>query len=98
MNEAKARGLLGLAVRARQIHFGEEACRKLVRSGGCALLMLDEAAGIHTRKKAETMSRAAQIPLILLPAGFMEQAMGRGNMMAAVQQGTFSEPLTEYLT
>ena len=33
MNEQRAKGMLGLAVRAREACFGHDACRKMIESG-----------------------------------------------------------------
>ena len=97
MNETKARGLLGLAVRAGQVSFGEEACRILVRSGKCGMMLLDGGAGANIRKKTEAMCRAEDVPLAVLPPGLIGEATGRANMAAAVKAGPFAEPLKECL-
>lgn len=94
MNETKVRGMLGLAVRARQLCFGEEACGILVRKGKCAAVFLDGEAGPNTRKKTEAMCKAAGIPLVLLPEGMIGQATGRSNRIAALQKGAFAEQMT----
>ena len=97
MNETKARGMLGLAVRAGQACFGEEACRILIRSGKCGLMLLDGEAGENTRKKAETLCWAEKVPLAVLPPGLIGEATGRGNIAMALRQGSFAEQLKEYV-
>ena len=93
MNDTKLRGMLGLAVRARQVSFGEEACRLLVRSGKCGVMLLDGEAGSNTRKKAEALCGAEGVALAVLPPGLIAQATGRGNMTAAVTEGAFAEQI-----
>ena len=50
MNEQRARGMLGFAVRAREACFGDDACRKMIESGKCGIILLDEETGPNTRK------------------------------------------------
>ena len=52
MNEQKVKGILGFAAKARQISAGMDACRLLVRSGRCGILLIDDLTGPNTRKKA----------------------------------------------
>lgn len=97
MNETRARGMLGFAVKTGQVSFGEEACRILVRSGKCGVMLLDGGAGAGTRKKAEAMCRAEEVPLMIMPAGMIAEATGRGNIAAAVRKGPFAEQLADCL-
>ena len=97
MNETRVRGMLGFAVKAGQVSFGEEACRILIRGGKCGVMLLDGDAGASTRKKAEAMCRAEEVPLMILPAGLMAEATGRGNIAAAVKKGPFAEQLASCL-
>ena len=91
MNEQKLRGLLGLAIRARKASAGIDACRMMIRSGKCGVMMLDDATGINTRKKAEELCRKTGTPLIILKAGTIEEAIGKSNMVISVQSGSFAE-------
>ena len=91
MNDRKLAGLLGFAVKARQAAAGADACRILIRSGKCGVLLLDEAAGPNTRKKAEDLCRQAETPLSILTPGLIEQATGKGSMLLGIQKGSFSE-------
>ena len=47
MNETKLKGMLGLALRARQASLGMDACRILIRSGKCGIMLLDGETGRH---------------------------------------------------
>ena len=84
-------GMLGLAARARQTAAGMDACRIMIRSGKCGVLLLDADAGPNTRKKAEELCRQTGTPLMLLPAGLIEKATGKSNMIVSVLEGPFTE-------
>jgi len=91
VNERKLAVLLGFAVKARQAAAGADACRILIRSGKCGVLLLDEVAGPNTRKKAEDLCRMTETPLAVLTPGLIEQATGKGSMLLGIQKGSFSE-------
>ena len=93
MNNQKLAGLLGFAVKARQAAAGTDACRILIRSGKCGVLLLDEDAGSNTRKKAEDLCRLTETPLTVLTPGLIEQATGKGCMLLGIQKGSFSESI-----
>ena len=95
MNDSRTAGMLGLAIRAGQAASGMDACRILIRSGKCGVLLLDGDAGPNTRRKADELCRQAEIPMMLLPAGLIEKATGRSNMMIAVRQGSLAEQLLQ---
>lgn len=93
MNEQKISGMLGLAVRARQAVAGMDACRIMVRSGKCGVLLLDADAAANTRKRAEDLCLRSETVMMLLPPGLIEKATGKENMIIAVQKGSFAEQL-----
>ena len=95
MNEQKIAGLIGLALRARQAVSGADACRLLIRSGECGVLLVDGDAGPNTRKKAEEQCRSTETPMRILPAGTIERATGRSNRLLAVRKGGFAIQLCE---
>ncbi|MER1993609.1 MAG: hypothetical protein ABS897_06235 [Eubacteriales bacterium] len=97
MNEQRAKGMLGLAVRAREACFGDDACRKLIESGKCGIILLDEETGPNTRKKYEELCGRTGITLAILPQGLMEEATGRSNRVAALRKGAFAEQMTACL-
>ncbi len=93
MNEQRAKGMLGLAVRAREACFGDDACRKLVSDGKCGMILLDGETGPNTRKKYEELCERTGIPLMILPRGLMAEATGRDNRVAALRKGAFAEQM-----
>ena len=86
MNETKLKGMMGLALRARHAAAGTDTCERLIHSGRCGVLLLDDAVSENTRKKAETWCRHAGTRMILMPAGMIAEATGRDTMMLAVEQ------------
>ena len=98
MNEQKVKGLIGLAVRARQISAGADACRILVRNGECTVLMIDSSAADNTRKKAEDLCCRAGIPVKFLPEGLIENATGKSNRILGVRKGSFAEQILKELS
>ena len=97
MNEQRAKGMLGLAVRAREACFGDDACRKLIESGKCGIVLMDEETGPNTRKKYEELCGRTGTILAILPRGLMEEATGRTNRVAALRKGAFAEQMTACL-
>ena len=97
MNGQKMAGMLGLATRARQTAAGMDACRIMIRSGKCGVLLTDEAAAPGTREKAESMARQADIPFRVLPSGMIMTATGRDNMIIAIREGSFAEQIISML-
>ena len=93
MNERKLAGLLGFAVKARQAAAGADACRILIRSGKCGVLLLDGEAAANTRKKAEELCMQTETPMMILPPGLIKTATGKNNMVMAIQKGSFAEEL-----
>ncbi len=93
MNVERIGGFLGLALRSRQAVLGTDACRILVRSGNCGVILLDEAAGVNTRKKTEDLCKRSGVPVIRIPEGTIEGATGKENMVMAVRKGSFAETI-----
>ncbi len=97
MNETRMRGLMGMALRAGQAVFGEEACRKALRSGECGALLLDGEISEGSERKYRELCRRAGTPLCKLPAGLMEEATGRPGMAMALKKGSFAQRAAEGL-
>lgn len=97
MNEQKLKGALGLATRARQVSTGMDACRILIRSGTCGLMLLDGGTGPNTRRKAEDLCRRSETPVWVVPAGLIEEATGKSNMVLGIRNGSFSERIAGLL-
>ena len=97
MNEQRMKGMLGLAVRARAACFGDDACRRLIDSGKCGMVLLDGGSSPNTRKKFQDLCERTGTSLAILPQGMMEEATGRSNMVAALRKGAFAEQMTACL-
>ena len=100
MNEQKLKGLIGLALRARQAAAGMDAGRMMIRSGKCGVLLLDGETGPNTRKKAEALCAQYRTPMRILPKGMIGSASGRDNMVLALKYGSFAEQIlaeTDYI-
>ncbi len=95
MNNCQIKGLLGLALRARMAAMGMDACRIMIRSGKCGILLLDGAAGIHTQKKAEDLCKRTDTPIWIVPEGLIEEATGKNNLVMGLQEGSFSEKILQ---
>ena len=93
MNEQRAKGMLGLAVRAREACFGDDTCTRLIESGKCGMILLDGEIGANTRKKYQELCERTSVPLAVLPQGLMEEATGRTNKVAALRKGAFAEQM-----
>ena len=79
-------------MRARQAAFGEDGCLKLVRSGGCGALLVDEAASQATREKYRGACAHAGVPLLLLPEGLLHEATGRPGMAMMLPAKATTKP------
>lgn len=93
MNEQKAAGMIGLAVRAGQVAAGTDATRIMARMEKCGVVLVDGVTGGNTRKKTEDLCRKMEIPMVVLPAGLIEQATGMGNMVIGIRKGSFTEQI-----
>ena len=93
MNEQKLTGMLGLAARAGKVSAGTDACRILIRSGKCGVLLLDGETRDHTRKKAADLCRQTETPMLILPGGMIEKATGKENRVLAIQKSSFAEQI-----
>ena len=93
MNETKLKGMLGLALRARQASLGMDACRILIRSGKCGILLLDGETGPNSRKKAQEMCSRSDVPVMILP-----EATGKDNMALGISKGGFADRIRGELT
>lgn len=93
MNGQKIKGMIGLALRARQAALGMDACRIMIRTGKCGVLLVDRTAGFNTRQKTEELCRRTGTPIRTMPEGLIEEATGRANMIIGLQKGHFSEQI-----
>ena len=97
MNENRIKGLLGLSVRARQASVGTDACRILIRSGRCGLLLLDGGTGPNTRRQFIELCDKYDVPDGILPEGMIGESTGRNVMVFGLQKGSFSEKISAEL-
>lgn len=98
MTNEKAWGWIGLCARAGQLSAGESTCELAVRSGKVAMVLLDMGASINTQKKFRDACAFRQVPLYMLEAERLGQAIGKpGRMVATLKQGTMAQRLTELL-
>ena len=97
MDLGRVRGLIGLCARARQGTFGEDGCLRAVRTGACAVLLLDEGASPATRKKYERACANNGVPLLILPEGLPGDAAGRPGVAMAVKPGGLAKQLISML-
>ena len=95
MNEQKLAGMLGLASRARQVSAGMDACRILIRSGNCGVLLIDGETRDYTRKKVEDLCRQTGTTVVVLPPGTIGRATGKDNRVLAVRKGSFAEQILQ---
>ena len=95
MNGQKIKGMIGLALRARQAALGMDACRIMIRTGKCGVLLVDQAAGVNTRQKTEELCGRTGTPMRMMPEGLIEEATGRNNMVIGLQKGHFSEQILQ---
>ena len=97
MNEAGLKGILGLCVRAGQADFGEEGCRKALKAGQSAVVILDAAASDNARKRYDAACRNAGVPHFEAPEGLIGEATGRPGIAMAVRKGPFSQRIIDCL-
>ena len=97
MNAQKMMGILGLAMKARQVSSGTDACRMLIRSGKCGIVLADVKTASNTRKKISGLCQKNGIPIRILPNGMIEEATGRTNMVLGICKSGFSEQIIRLL-
>ena len=86
--------MLGLAMRAGQLSFGEDGVRKAIASGAAALVLLDAGASDNTKKRMRDSCTYYGVPLMETAAGRLGEAVGRpGRMSAAVARGPLCDKL-----
>ena len=98
MIENRVMGFLGLCMRAGRIVSGQEACVDLIRSGECALALMDASASDNTRKRLADACRSHGVPLYGVSAGELGHAIGKkGRMVIALKPDGMSEKLLNLL-
>ena len=97
MNEVMIKGLLGLSLRARQASVGTDACRIMIRTGRCGLLLLDGNTGPNTRRQFSEMCEKYGVTVRVLPEGMIGESTGRDAMVFGIQEGSFAEKIRNEL-
>ena len=91
MNQDKLKGLIGLCRRAGQLSLGTDTVLRQLKSGRCAVVLLDEGAALNTKKRVLEAAEAAKTPLRTVPEGMIDLAAGQsGRMVAAVREGSLA--------
>ena len=88
--------MLGLAMRAGQLTFGEDGVRKAIAGGSAKLVLLDAGASENTKKKISDSCRYYGVEVKETAADRLGFAVGKpGRMCAAVSKGTLGDRLFE---
>jgi len=86
--------MLGLAMRAGQLTFGEDGVRKAIASGGAKLVLLDAGASENTKKRMRDSCAYYGVALVETAADRLGYAVGKpGRMSAAVAAGGICDKL-----
>ena len=86
--------MLGLAMRAGQLTFGEDGVKKAIASGGAKLVLLDVGASENTKKKMRDSCAYYGVRLCETAADRLGYAVGKpGRMSAAVAAGPLCDKL-----
>lgn len=82
--ESRVTAFLGLCMRAGRVTSGQEAGVSLIREGGAALVLMDEAASGNTQKRVTDACHAHDTPLYRVSAGVLGHSIGKQGRMVAV--------------
>ena len=86
--------MLGLAMRAGQLTFGEDGVKKAIASGGAKLVLLDAGASENTKKRMRDSCAYYGVQLAETAADRLGYAVGKpGRMSAAVNAGGICDKL-----
>ena len=88
--------LLGIAMRAGALTFGQDGVLKAISSGAAGFVLLDSSATDNTKKKISDSCRFYGVELYETMPGRLGDAVGKpGRMSAAVARGTLGDRLCE---
>ena len=86
--------MLGLAMRAGQLTFGEDGVKRAIASGGAKLVLLDAGASENTKKKMRDSCAYYGVMIVETAADRLGFAVGKpGRMSAAVAAGGICDKL-----
>ncbi len=95
---SRARGLIGLAARARKLQSGAFAVEKCLKSGKAKLVLLDEGASENTVKQFVGLCRRASVPIALLARGELGDILNSAKICAVISDENFAGPLLNELS
>ena len=88
--------LLGIAMRAGVLTFGQDAVLKAISSGTAGFVLLDSGASDNTKKKISDSCRYYGVDLFETAQDRLGYAVGKpGRMSVAVAKGTLGDRLYE---
>ena len=88
--------LLGIAMRAGVLTFGQDGVLKAISSGAAGFVLLDSGASDNTKKKISDSCQYYGVELFETTPGRLGDAVGKpGRMSAAVAKGTLGDRLYE---
>lgn len=86
--------MLGIAMRAGQLSFGESGVLKAISSGAALFMILDAGASDNTKKKFRDSCAFYQVPLYETTPDRLGSAIGKpGRMSAAIARGSLGGKL-----
>jgi ribosomal protein L7Ae-like RNA K-turn-binding protein len=98
MTDENMRGIIGLAVRSRQIVLGETMAIQAIRSKKAELALLDESSSDNAFKKMTDACTFHHVPLAVTPNGMLDGATGReGRKAAAFLKGPLAKQAIKLL-
>ena len=87
--------MLGLAMRAGQLTFGEDGVRKAIANASAKLVLLDAGASDNTKKRMRDSCAYYGVELVETAADRLGRAVGKpGRMSAAVAAGPLCDKLS----
>jgi ribosomal protein L7Ae-like RNA K-turn-binding protein len=99
MTDEKLRGIIGLAVRARQIVLGETMTIQAIRSNHAELALLDDSASANAFKKITDACENHAVPLAIVESSFLDGATGKdGRKAAAILKGSLANQALKILS
>ena len=99
MDERRALGTLGLAMRAGFVKSGGDVCEREIRAGRAKLAVMDAGVSQNTRNKFSALCAGKNVPLHVLPEDALGNAIGHpGRMVAVLKAGPLTTKLESLLS
>ena len=90
MNEPALWGMVGLARRAGRLTLGRTAVKQSLARKKALAVLLDEGMSENSLAEMRSDCSAANVPMLLLPAGGLENLLGEGRKCACVTDANFA--------